>query len=127
MKKAIFLLFAAILVQSTTAAAGDLHDDIRKDYDDYLADLFDHFHQNPELSLVEFETASRMAAELRDAGYEVTERVGGTGVVALTRIIQCAVKRRRFSVGAKPTRQLSLQPVAMGGVEEVTNLLKPSV
>ena len=45
----------------------------------------------------------------------------------LTRIMQCAVKRRRFSVGAKPTRQLSLQPVAMGGVEEVTNLLKPSV
>ena len=45
----------------------------------------------------------------------------------LARIIQCAVKRRRFSVGAKPTRQLSLQPVAMGGVEEVTNLLKPSV
>ncbi len=45
----------------------------------------------------------------------------------LTRIIQCAVKRRRFSVGAKPTRQLSLQPVAIGAVEEVTNLLKPSV
>ena len=41
--------------------------------------------------------------------------------------IQCAVERRRFSVGAKPTRQLSLQPVAIGGVEEVTNLLKPSV
>ena len=45
----------------------------------------------------------------------------------LARIMQCAVKRRRFSVGAKPTRQLSLQPVAIGAVEEVTNLLKPSV
>ena len=42
-------------------------------------------------------------------------------------IIQCAVKRRRFSVGAKPIRQLSLQPVAIGAVEEATNLLKPSV
>ena len=30
-------------------------------------------------------------------------------------------------MGAKPTRQLSLQPVAIGAVEEVTNLLKPSV
>ena len=58
------------------------------------------------------------------------ETVGGEAQLdqaALTRIMQCAVKRRRFSVGAKPTRQLSLQPVAMGGVEEVTNLLKPSV
>ena len=45
----------------------------------------------------------------------------------LARIMQCAVKRRRFSVGANPTRQLSLQPVAIGAVEEVTNLLKPSV
>ena len=45
----------------------------------------------------------------------------------LARIMQCAVKRRRFSVGAKPTRQLSLQPVAIGAVEEATNLLKPLV
>ena len=56
-------------------------------------------------------------------------RAGGTpyGSSGLARIMQCAVKRRRFSVGAKPTRQLSLQPVAIGAVEEVTNLLKPSV
>ena len=49
------------------------------------------------------------------------------GIEVIARIMQCAVKRRRFSVGAKPTRQLSLQPVAIGAVEEVTNLLKPSV
>ena len=51
----------------------------------------------------------------------------GSRELVLARIMQCAVKRRRFSVGAKPTRQLSLQPVAIGAVEEVTNLLKPSV
>ena len=45
----------------------------------------------------------------------------------LARIIQCAVERRRFSVGAKPTRQLSLQPVAIGAAVEVTKPLKPSV
>ena len=32
----------------------------------------------------------------------------------LTRIIQCAVKRRHSSAGANPARQLSLQPVAVG-------------
>ena len=38
----------------------------------------------------------------------------------------CAVKRRRFSVGENPTRQL-LQPDATGATVEVTKRLKPSV
>src|SRR5713101_8847524 len=33
----------------------------------------------------------------------------------------CAVERRRSSVGAIPTRQLSLQPVAIETIGEVTN------
>jgi hippurate hydrolase len=61
----------------------DLNDDIEADYDEYLASLFDHFHRNPELSLVEYQTAARMAQELRAAGFDVTENVGGTGVVAI--------------------------------------------
>ena len=39
----------------------------------------------------------------------------------------CAVERRDFPVGDKPTRQLSLRPVAIGAVVEVTKRLKPSV
>jgi haloacid dehalogenase-like hydrolase len=38
----------------------------------------------------------------------------------------CAVQRRRFPVGASPTRQ-PLQPEATGAVMEVTKWLKPSV
>jgi hypothetical protein len=38
----------------------------------------------------------------------------------------CAVQRRRFPVGANPTRQ-SLQPEAIGAVMEVTKWLKPSI
>ena len=37
----------------------------------------------------------------------------------------CAVKRRRFPVGANPTRQ-TLQPEATGAAMEVTKWLKPS-
>src|SRR5260370_42423730 len=36
----------------------------------------------------------------------------------------CAVIRRRFPVGARPTRRM-LQPEATGAVREVTNWLKP--
>src|SRR5580693_1422538 len=46
-------------------------------------DLYIDLHQNPELSSHETQTASKLAARLRSLGYEVTEGVGGTGVVAI--------------------------------------------
>ena len=81
MTKRIFCLLAVLFV--TPAFAGELGDAVKKDYDEYLGDLFDHFHRNPELSTIEHETARRMAMELSLAGFKVTEGVGGTGVVAL--------------------------------------------
>ncbi|MDH3750815.1 MAG: M20/M25/M40 family metallo-hydrolase, partial [Gammaproteobacteria bacterium] len=83
MHKKLGALVSAFVVISYPAFAGELTDSVKTDYDAYLADLWDHFHQNPELSLVEFRTAERMAKEFRDAGFEVTEQVGGTGVVAV--------------------------------------------
>ena len=68
---------------ATTAAADTLSEAIAADYDATLGDLFIHFHQNPELSHLEFQTAERMANELRALGYDVTEGVGDTGVVAV--------------------------------------------
>jgi hippurate hydrolase len=76
-------LFSALLIGISPAYADELADSVAQDYDAYLADLWDHFHRNPELSLVEVETAKRMAAELRAAGFTVTEGVGGTGVVGI--------------------------------------------
>ncbi|HEX9118656.1 MAG TPA: amidohydrolase, partial [Anaerolineae bacterium] len=40
-------------------------------------------HPHPELALQEVRTAGIVAQKLRDAGYEVTEKVGRTGVVGL--------------------------------------------
>jgi len=40
-------------------------------------------HTNPELSLQEEQTSKRLAAEWRAAGFEVTEKVGGFGVVGV--------------------------------------------
>jgi len=73
----------ALAIFSFPVNATELGDAVQQDYDDYLWPLFDHFHRNPELSTIENDTATRMAAELRGAGFEVTESVGGTGVVAL--------------------------------------------
>lgn len=72
----------AVLV-TLPAFASDLSESVSKDYNEYLAGLFDHFHRNPELSTIEHETARRMAMELDLAGFDVTEGVGGMGVVAI--------------------------------------------
>src|SRR5437868_2425450 len=47
--------------------------------------LYLDLHQTPELSSHETQTAAKMAARLRDLGYEVTEDVGGTGIVAISK------------------------------------------
>jgi len=84
MLKALILSVLLILgLQTTLHAKSAIEKQISADYQDYLGPLFIHFHQNPELSLVEFKTAARMAKELRAVGFTVTEKVGGTGVVAL--------------------------------------------
>jgi hippurate hydrolase len=48
-----------------------------------LVALYQHIHSNPELSLREVNTAKRLADEMRKAGYEVTEKLGGNGIVAV--------------------------------------------
>ncbi len=78
----IALIGVAPMIVSPVAAS-ELTDNIKQDYDSHLAGLWDYLHRNPELSLVEFNTAERMAKELRAAGYDVTGQVGGTGLVAL--------------------------------------------
>jgi hippurate hydrolase len=47
--------------------------------------LYKHLHAHPELSLQEERTAARLARELRALALEVTEKVGGHGVVAVLR------------------------------------------
>jgi len=47
--------------------------------------LYVQLHEHPELSGHEVQTAATLAAQLRALGYEVTEHVGGTGVVAVLR------------------------------------------
>ena len=83
MKRCVLLLAAGCLSLPSVVRADELRDAIARDYDEVLWPLFDHFHRNPELSLVEVETARRIAAELRATGFDVTEGVGGTGLVAI--------------------------------------------
>ncbi|MEW4467613.1 amidohydrolase [Parasphingorhabdus sp. JC815] len=66
-----------------TGSNTDLGKSVAADYDNKLEALFLDFHRNPELSYKETRTAAIMAREWRAVGWDVTEKVGGTGVVAV--------------------------------------------
>lgn len=48
-----------------------------------LETLYKDLHANPEIAFQEVKTAAKMADEMRKLGFEVTEKIGGTGVVAI--------------------------------------------
>jgi amidohydrolase len=47
--------------------------------------LYKDIHAHPEIAFQEVKTAERLAAEMRALGFEVTEKVGKTGLVAIYR------------------------------------------
>ena len=80
------LLGLCVFLAAPVIAAPGLAPAVKADYDQRLGALVDWFHRNPELSYMETRTAARMAKELRAIpGIEVTEKVGGTGVVGVMR------------------------------------------
>ncbi len=76
------LAAASTLAFAHPALAQSLTDSIERDMPE-LMELYRELHANPELSMQETQTAARLAGLLRGMGYEVTEGVGQTGVVAV--------------------------------------------
>jgi amidohydrolase len=85
MTRLLAVILAVTCLSQGASADPKLAADVERDYRANLERLFLHFHTNPELSGMETQTAARLAKELRALGLEVTEGVGGTGVVAIAR------------------------------------------
>ena len=83
--KKLLLSCAAMIALPVAAQANDLADAVAADYD-YVFDLYKHFHQNPELSFKESESAARMASELEALGFEVTTGLGDKWTKAKVKI-----------------------------------------
>ena len=60
--------------------------EVFREYAAESAILRQHIHQHPELGFEEHETAGLVAGKLRAWGYDVTEGVGGTGVVGTLKL-----------------------------------------
>src|SRR5262249_46712165 len=83
--------------------------------DDLLSELEEKYkdiHAHPELSMQEHRTAGLAATWLRQQGYEVTEGVGGTGVVGLLRKGDGATVLLRADMDALPMQESTGLPYA---------------
>ena len=127
---ALMLLFfvgtTPVLAQSISFA--DLKSDIASDYDENLEELFKHFHQNPELSHREFKTSARLAEELRALDYEVTEGVGGTGVVAVLENGEGPTIMIRADMDGLPVFESNgLSYASTASQEDIDGIVKPTM
>ncbi len=75
------LLLTGSLIQ-LSGTINTIEDYIASDLD-YLVAFYKDIHQHPEISLQEERTAGILAGELKKVGYEVTEGVGGFGIVGM--------------------------------------------
>jgi hippurate hydrolase len=106
------LALLACLSLPAVAAENQLAAAIARDYKASLEPLFNHLHANPELSYMEVQTAARMATELRAAGFDVTEGVGKTGLVAILRNGKGPTVMVRADMDALPVEEKSDAPNA---------------
>ena len=99
------------LLVPACAQTAVLSQEVESVYPDVSAFYFD-LHQNPELSAHETQTAAKLAAHLRSLGYEVTEHVGGTGVVAILRNGSGPTVMLRTELDALPVEEKTGLPYA---------------
>lgn len=124
-------ILAAILATSllaTPALAGpDFAPAVEADYTGHLEALFLDFHKHPELSWKETRTAGIMAKELRAiGGIEVTEGVGGTGVVGVMKNGAGPVVLVRADMDGLPLKEDSgLSYMSTVTQEDIDGVTKP--
>lgn len=102
----LLFLFAAVASAQTTSFKET--NNVYSEAHDFYVDL----HEHPELSGHETQTAAKLASRLRNAGYEVTEHVGGTGVVAILKNGAGATIMLRTELDGLPVEEKTGLPYA---------------
>ncbi|MFF7776114.1 amidohydrolase [Streptomyces tanashiensis] len=77
-----------------------------------LRAVYEDLHAHPELSFQEFRTAAIVADRLRQQGWDVTERVGGTGVVGVLANGEGPVVLLRADMDGLPVQERTGLPYA---------------
>ncbi len=102
-----FTLTALVWAQTATTSKKEIETVYPEAHAFYL-DL----HQNPELSSHETQTAAKLARRLKSLGYDVTEHVGGTGIVAILKNGNGPTVMLRTELDALPVEEKTGLPYA---------------
>ncbi len=111
LKQALILLFMTNIPAVFAQLSPAVELEIKKQSKEMVA-LCKDLHQHPELSLKEFETSKKMAAELRKAGFVVTENFGGNNVVGVLKNGEGPVIMLRTDMDALPVEEKTNLPFA---------------
>jgi len=113
MKQSLFLIASVLLFSLGAGIPEDskLSNWIERDIP-YLIDFYERTHQNPEISLQEEQTAKSLASELRKVGFEVTEGVGGFGIVGILKNGEGPTILYRTDMDALPMNEKTDLPYA---------------
>ena len=104
-------LSVALLATSSATPAATLAEAIGADLPELMR-LYRELHATPELSMQEVRTPARLAPEMRKLGFQVTEKVGQTGAVAVMRNGPGPVLMIRADMDALPIKEQTGLPFA---------------
>lgn len=125
------VVFALAATLSSTAATPEVRDAVKARVDAEYASLeviYKDLHTNPELSFMETRTAGILAGELRRSGFDVTEKVGNTGVVAVLKNGPGPTLLVRGDMDALPLKELTGVPYASTAVvKDISGNDKPAM
>lgn len=116
----ILVIVSMLILTPMAVAAEELAQAVLADYKNHLGALFVDLHTHPELSFLEERTAAKMADELRAAGFEVTEHIGGTGIVAIMNNGDGPMVMMRADMDGLPVEEKS--GLSYASVDTQTNL-----
>ena len=113
MKRHLIPIVFVFALAAVTASAQDpaLKSQVESVFPDARA-LYLDLHQHPELSSHETRTAALLAERLRALGYDVTDHVGGTGVVAILKNGPGPTVMLRTELDALPVEEKTGLPYA---------------
>ena len=114
------------LMLSSTAPAATVAQGVQADMPQLMA-LYRDLHAHPELSFQEVRSAAKLAGEMRKLGFEVTENVGKTGVVAVMKNGPGPVVMLRADMDGLPVKEQTGLPFASKDVGKLPDGAPASV
>jgi len=104
------------------AAKARIDASLDKDYP-HLFEVYKDIHQHPELAFQENRTAALLAGEMRKLGFQVTEHVGKTGIVAIYKNGEGPTVLVRTELDALPLKEKTGLPYASTAQQTVDGKL----